>query len=228
MILAIETSDILCSVCFWDKGRALIEYNLEMPMQHNALVGQFVNKGLRFLAQEAERPAYGIRDISLVVVALGPGSFTGLRIGLSFAQGFCFANDIPIVGLSNHRILAAQAAQWQGKVYTLIEARRNEVYLAQMEGVYLGYPEIGKHQIVKKENLTQIIEPGSQVIAAANLSLKKDIADRFTEQNIIFLANRSYSAKLLAELGQKKSEIEGPDSVSDIEPLYIRPFAGVV
>lgn len=228
MILAIETSDILCSVAFWDKGRTLIEYNLEIPMQHASLVGQLVNKGLTFLAEESERPKYDVKDISLIAVAIGPGSFTGLRIGLSFAQGFCFANNIPIAGISNHQVLAAQAAQWEGKLYTLIEARRNEVYLAQIETPETGYPAVGKHQIAKKENLAKIIEPGSQIIAATNLSLEKEVFKQFAEQEIVFLSNRPYSAKILAALGQKKMDIEGADNLAKIEPLYIRPFAGVV
>ena len=228
MILAIETSDILCSVAFRDEGRTLIEYNVEMPMQHATLVGSLVQKGLRFLAEPQTGRPYRLQDISALAVALGPGSFTGLRIGLSFAQGFCFANSLPIVGISNHQVLAARAAQPADKVYTLIEARKSEVYLAQIIGVSESNPEVGRHQIAKKDDLAEIIEPGSQLITAANVSLEQDIIKRLIKQDNIIHLKRSYSAGILARAGQKKLMIEGADDLSQIEPLYIRPFAGVL
>ncbi len=228
MILAIETSDVLCSVAFWEEGRTVIEYNLEIPMQHAAYIGRLVNDGLNFISEKAELQNGAKPEIDLVCAAIGPGSFTGLRIGLSFAKGFCFGRNIPITGITNHQVLAVQAAKRPGKLFTIIEARRNEVYLSENEFTAEGFPLSKGHQIVRKENLAEIIGPGSQIVAAANLTLEKNILEKFVTNNIVYSANRPYAANLLAKLGSQKVELFGEDSLNEIEPLYIRPFAGVL
>lgn len=227
MILAIETSDILCSVAFKDAGKILAEYNHELPMQHATLVGYLVNTGLEFLSGKQRTQKYSIDDISAVVVAIGPGSFTGLRIGLSYAQGFCFGNEIPVVGVSNHQVLAVQRVQSKRRVFTLIEARREEVYLAEHEFLENKYPEIKTHQIVKKADLKMVIPAGSQVICNRTLKLGQVITEQLYERNMDLLTHAGYSASILAELGLHKFGLKGSDSLSEIEPMYIRPFAGV-
>jgi len=102
MILALETSDILCSVAFWDKGQKLVEYNHELARQHASLIGDLVDNGLTFLSDPVRKDSMSIDDIKLVCVAIGPGSFTGLRIGLSYAQGFCLGRGLAVCGISNH------------------------------------------------------------------------------------------------------------------------------
>jgi len=228
MILAIETSDLLCSIAFWDEGRTLIEYNLELPMQHAMLVGQLVQSGLDFLAKGPASKKYSEEDITLVSVAIGPGSFTGLRIGLSFAQGYCFARHVPIVGISNHQLLAAQAADWPGNLYTLIEARRNEVYLARHIRAQNGYNQIQEHKIVKKDELNLTVEEQSQLITAKGMLIQQAVLTALQEKKILMLPKRSFSGALLAKLGREKLAQQGADNLSELEPLYIRPFAGIL
>ena len=228
MILAIETSDILCSVAFWDEGRTVIEYNLEIPMQHAAYIGRLVNDGLNFISEKADLQKDDKPEINLLSVAIGPGSFTGLRIGLSFVKGFCLGSSIPISAISNHQVLASQAVPRPGKLFTIIEARRNEVYLSENEFTAEGFPLSKGHKIVRKENLAEVIGPGSQVVAAVNLILEKEILEKFVTNNIVYSPNRPYSANLLAKLGGQKLELFGEDNQDEIGPLYIRPFAGVL
>ncbi len=228
MILAIETSDLLCSVAFWDEGRTLLEYNLELPMQHAALVGLLVNDGLIFLNDDAREQKYSMDDIKLVVVSLGPGSFTGLRIGLSFAQGFCFGKELAIVGVSNHHVLAGQRLVHGGQLFTLIEARRDEVYLAEHDGAESLLTGLRKHEVVKKNALPEIIPNGGQLIFKKDLPLAHPIIDALAAKQVLITNNTRYSASLLAEIGQLKFQRDGSDNLAELEPLYIRPFAGVL
>ena len=192
MILAIETSDILCSVAFREEDRTVIEYNLEIPMQHASYLGRFVNEGLNFISENALQQKNEKPEIDLVCAAAGPGSFTGLRIGLSFAKGFCLGRNIPLTAVSNHQVLACQSAALSGKVYTIIEARRNEVYFSENEFTPEGFPLSKEHQIVRKEKLAETAGPGSRIVVAANLVLDKEILAEFVTNNIDYLDDRPY------------------------------------
>jgi tRNA threonylcarbamoyladenosine biosynthesis protein TsaB len=225
MVLGIETSDILCGISFFQDGKSLIEYNLELPMQHATLVGQFVDKGLQFLSGEDRNPKYSIDDIELVSVALGPGSFTGLRIGLSYAQGFCFGKNIPIVGISNHQVLATTRPSGWNKVITIIEARRNEVYLAEHAFSDEQFSEIRNHDIVCKEDIANWMDSDTVLIYKDGLELEDELKHQIVHKAGVILSAK-YSAMILARLGLEKKNRLGADDLDTLEPMYIRPFAG--
>ncbi|RMH63042.1 MAG: tRNA (adenosine(37)-N6)-threonylcarbamoyltransferase complex dimerization subunit type 1 TsaB [Calditrichaeota bacterium] len=92
MILAIESSDRLCSVALWHEGQTVIAFESELPMQHTRLLGGWVEQALAFAA---DQPAFQNQAPRAVVVANGPGSFTGLRIGVSYARGFPMVGTCP-------------------------------------------------------------------------------------------------------------------------------------
>lgn len=128
-ILAIETSGKFCSVALIHEG--LAEFNREdsTEMNHASAIGPFVDECLR----EARRKEW---KIDAVAVSMGPGSYTGLRIGMSMAKGLCFSLDVPLIGVSTLKLLAVKAMfrniEWEGNeiLVPMIDARRMEVYTA--------------------------------------------------------------------------------------------------
>jgi len=152
MILAIETSASLCSVVFWEEGKIIKEFNSDAPMQHSKLLGGFIEAGLKEIK----------KDPNLVAVAIGPGSFTGLRIGLSYAQGLCFGKNIAVVGVSNHQALAMQNTISSKNLFTAIDARRDELYIAKhcINDTF----DIISHEIVAIENLDSFLPENSTLI----------------------------------------------------------------
>ncbi|MDE7160559.1 MAG: tRNA (adenosine(37)-N6)-threonylcarbamoyltransferase complex dimerization subunit type 1 TsaB [Muribaculaceae bacterium] len=128
-ILNIETSGKACSVALTKDG--VVENLLEdhEGMAHAKRLAPFVEKCL----EEALRRGW---TLDAVAVSAGPGSYTGLRIGLSLAKGVCFAQDIPLITLSTLEILAVKAMfrsmEWEGDeiIVPMIDARRMEVYTA--------------------------------------------------------------------------------------------------
>lgn len=128
-ILAIETSGKYCSVALIHEG--LAEYNREdnVEMNHARAIGPFVEDCMR----EASRKEW---KIDAVAVSMGPGSYTGLRIGMSMAKGLCFSLDVPLIGVSTLKLLAVKAMfrnmEWEGDeiLVPMIDARRMEVYTA--------------------------------------------------------------------------------------------------
>lgn len=129
VILNIETSAKYCSVALTKDG--VIEYTREdnVEMNHARALGPYVEACL----EEATRREW---KIDAVAVSMGPGSYTGLRIGLSMAKGLCFSLDVPLIGVSTLKLLAVKAMfrniEWEGDeiLVPMIDARRMEVYTA--------------------------------------------------------------------------------------------------
>ena len=226
MVLGIETSDLLCSVAYLKNDQILAEFNHEIPRQHAALIGSLVEKGGKFLSENKLASQNFMDDLELVAVSIGPGSFTGLRIGLSYAQGLCLGKNIPIVGISNHQILAESCSYGLKSVFTMIDARQDEVYVAKMTRKSSCF-EIEEHQIAEKKNLAVELEEESALIYGAGTLLEDSIIDELQKKQICLIYNARYSAALTAKIGMLKYQQGGADDLSELEPLYIRPFAGV-
>jgi len=220
MILAIETSAVICSVAFWEDGKILLEYTEKSPMQHATVLAGFVEKGLNKLEKAATN-----KDISAVAVSIGPGSYTGLRIGLSYAQGICYGGNIPIVGISNHQVLAVQAEQNSNEIFTIIDARRNEVYLARHQNNQTY--EIVEHKIEKLSDLAGVLPANCTLVIHEDITLVNETIKLLNEKNIRLIPNVVYSAQFIADVADIKLKLNGSDNLEELEPLYIRPFAGV-
>ncbi len=130
-ILNIETSGKICSLAISKDGA--IEYQLENHdgMRHAEVLAPFVEKCMKELERKEEQ-------LDAVAVSIGPGSYTGLRIGLSLAKGLAFSKSIPLIGVSTLQILAVKAMfrnfNFTGEelLVPMIDARRMEVFT----GVY--------------------------------------------------------------------------------------------
>ena len=128
-ILAIETSGKYCSVALIHEGLAEFSREDEVEMNHAQAIGPFVDECVK----EARHREW---KIDAVAVSMGPGSYTGLRIGLSMAKGLCFSLGVPLIGVSTLKLIAVKAMfrniDWQGDeiLVPMIDARRMEVYTA--------------------------------------------------------------------------------------------------
>lgn len=128
-IIGIETSNKYCSVALIKDGLAEFSREDDVEMNHARAIGPFVDECVK----ETRRRDW---KIDAVAVSLGPGSYTGLRIGMSMAKGLCFALEIPMIGISTLKLMAVKAMfrniDWQGDeiLVPMIDARRMEVYTA--------------------------------------------------------------------------------------------------
>ena len=137
MILHIETATDICSVVLADNGVVVAEKTSEPIRDHASSLAVYIDEVLK---------ASGVKpsDLKAIAVSKGPGSYTGLRIGVSTAKGLCYALNIPLIAISTTQSMAQlfylKNSEYNGYVVPLLDARRMEVYGAiynqQLEEVH--------------------------------------------------------------------------------------------
>ena len=129
-IILIETSTALCSTALAEDGAIVSYKESSAPKAHASLTAVFIQDML------SER-GLTIADCDAVCVSMGPGSYTGLRVGVSTAKGLCFGSRKPLIAVGTLDTLVAQAsAEAEGNyryIIPMVDARRMEVYTAVFE-----------------------------------------------------------------------------------------------
>jgi len=124
-ILLIETATQICSVALAVDGKVAARRDSDTPNAHSTRLSVFIDEVLKECSMQP-------RDLDAVCVSAGPGSYTGLRIGVSTAKGFCYALGIPLVSVPTLLSMAAlycrQHPDYKGFVCPMIDARRMECY----------------------------------------------------------------------------------------------------
>ena len=125
-IILIETSTALCSVALAEDGVVTAYRESSAPKAHASLTAVFIQE----LLSERELT---LADCDAVCVSMGPGSYTGLRVGVSTAKGLCFGSGKPLLAVGTLDTLVAQAASDARFIIPMVDARRMEVYTAVFE-----------------------------------------------------------------------------------------------
>lgn len=124
IILSIETSTSICSVALHENGKLLCLREIKETGAHAQKLMDLIDSAL--IDQKLE-----IKELSAIAVSEGPGSYTGLRIGVSTAKGLAFSCDLPLIGISTLKALALGASRQiedPGIIVAMLDARRMEVY----------------------------------------------------------------------------------------------------
>jgi tRNA threonylcarbamoyladenosine biosynthesis protein TsaB len=219
-LLAIDTGSPVLSLAIASHGRILAEL-ARPPRSHAADLPSAVDEVLSSGGLEQGH-------LSAVAVALGPGSFTGLRVGLSYAKGVALALKCPLVGVASLDALAVGALEMpaiaaQAKVCCLLDARRGDVYAALYQVVPDGLEKICDDSVTNFENLVgqlsgDVILVGDAIVQKATtvMSLRNP---RVTAQ----AWQPPGRGRLVAALGAARVASGGKDVVATLEPLYTRP-----
>jgi tRNA threonylcarbamoyladenosine biosynthesis protein TsaB len=212
-ILNIETATKNCSVAVAKDGKTVLCKEMaEEGYSHAEKLHVFIEEILKELQLT-------FKDLSAIAVSQGPGSFTGLRIGVSTAKGLAYALDLPLIAIDTLAILAAQAKMDKGYIIPMIDARRMEVYSAVFN------PNLEKVRDVQAEIITDdsfaewegplyLIGDGAP---KCNQLLKKDSFILLKE--IVFP-----SADEMAKLSFEKFQNNQTEDVAYFEPYYLKDF----
>lgn len=123
LILAFDTATPAGSVALVAEARVLVSRYFDVGLQHHQRLFVEVEEALKVAG-------CGFDQVQAVAVTIGPGSFTGLRLGLGAAKGFCLARELPLVTVSTLEVLAARLPYARHPVCSMLDARKGEVYAA--------------------------------------------------------------------------------------------------
>ena len=149
LILAFETSAKAASVALLDDKKLLGESYQNTGLTHS--------QTLMLMAQDLLKSCgFGSQDVTHLAVAAGPGSFTGIRIGVAAVKGFAWGAELPCYGVSTLEAMAAQLGAWQGYVCSVMDARRSQVYHA------LFHVECGKCTRIRDDRAVSLQDLGAE------------------------------------------------------------------
>lgn len=213
-ILHIETSTKNCSVSIANCGEliSLKEINTG-NYSHAEMLHPLINEAL----QESKLT---IKEIEAIAVGKGPGSYTGLRIGVSAAKGLCFANDIPLISINSLEILAQSLSIDSGFIIPMIDARRMEVY----DAIY------DKNHNTVRQTKAEIIDQDSFLEELQNQKVyflgdgAKKCKEIILHKNAVFIENMFPSAKDMATIAHHKFKNKTTEDVAYFEPFYLKDF----
>lgn len=216
-ILCIETATKNCSVALSVNGKviALQEDNPENePERHFS----HAEKLQGYITQVLDRANISKNDLDAIAVSKGPGSYTGLRIGVSAAKGICYARDIPLLAIST---LGSLASQVTGSVVVpMLDARRMEVYSAVFSSEMDQMRDI-QAQIITKDSFKIYLDKGRVTFIGDGVEKFEAVC---THPNAVFIKNALPSASQMAQIATLKFTQNDIQDVAYFEPYYLKDF----
>lgn len=222
-ILHIETATQICSVALSENDEIISSRQSNEKNAHSSILTVFIDEIFR-------ETGISIHHLDAVSVSMGPGSYTGLRIGVSAAKGLCYAGDKPLIAINTLEAMAfGMIKTATGKIENIadyffcpmIDARRMEVYSA-IFNFDLGKIRAVKAEIIDEKSFAEFLNQHKMVFAGDGAE-KCKIPLRIS-QNAIFLDDFTPSADYLVGLANRKFNENEFENVAYFEPFYLKDF----
>ena len=213
-ILNIETSTTNCSVSLSKGGETLL---LKEDYNSNYSHAERLHLFIEEVINEAN---ISKNDLSAVAISKGPGSYTGLRIGVSTAKGLCYALDIPLIAVSTLEALAGQVKADDGIVIPMLDARRMEVYSAVFDQSNNQIRET-KAQVLDENSFKSFLNEGKVYFIGNGVQKSKEI---IKHDNAVFIENKLPSSENMSKIAYDKYKKSDIEDVAYFEPYYLKDF----
>jgi tRNA threonylcarbamoyladenosine biosynthesis protein TsaB len=215
-ILAVDTATRSCSVAIVDKESLLAEMTVVNEQTHSKHL-------LEMIHLVVKHSGLKLSDLNGYAVTRGPGSFTGLRIGISSVKGLAAAQEKPIAGVSSLDVLARQVSFSPYLICSLIDARRDEVYSSRYRYKDGKLKKEGKEQAVSPEDAIDEINEPCIFVGSGAVLYRKAIKDKLGENaNFAQAYENIIRASTVALLSMDRFENDDTDDVETFVPNYLR------
>ena len=228
IILNIETSTEVCSVTLAENGKTLYQKESTEGLNHSKLLTVFIED----LFNENN---FDINKIDAVAVSKGPGSYTGLRIGVSVAKGLCYGLGKPLIGIGSIEAMGHYVAQNTGEFYQaaddeellfcpMIDARRMEVYTALYKKGGNAVTEVTA-EIIDENSFAENLEK-KKILFFGNGAAK--CCEKLTHANALFNGPDKTTARFMQNLAEIKYNKQEFEDVAYFEPFYLKDFVATI
>lgn len=216
LILSLETASAVCSVALHDDGIIKASSHLFISQSASSQLAVMVDELLK-------RCDLKPNQLNAVAVSEGPGSYTGLRIGVASAKGLCYALDIPLIAVNTLESMVQKiATQFSDEIILcpMLDARRMEVYclLANNKGDVL---EPTQAKVMDETSFEEVLSKNKVVFFGNGAAKCKEV---ITNANAIFLSDIVPSAEQIGELAFKKFQTQQFEDLANFEPFYLKDF----
>lgn len=212
-ILAIDTSSVNATAAIMNDERLIGEYLISNKKTHSQVI-------MPMICELLEKCSLTIDDIDVFATGIGPGSFTGLRIGIATAKGLCQAKNKKLVGISSLSSLAANICDSEKIICPIIDARRGDVYNALYQnGVCLK----SDRAISLDELLNELSGKNTLFVGDGVLAYKDKIIEKMGDNSFFAPTSHMLSkASSIAYLAYNRAKENDFDDYHTILPIYLR------
>lgn len=219
LVLGIDSSSISCSCAIIKDEELISEVYLNTGKKHSEQLLPVIDKAL-------QNAKLKIKDIDLIAITIGPGSFTGLRIGLATAKALAQAVDKKIIGISTLDALAYKAQNYNGFIVPILNAKRNEFYSAVYKEENGEFKKIESEHTIRPEDLIEKLKdlPGEFCFLGDGVAEYRNLIKEGLEERAKFFRSMDIyiEARHVAALGLEKFNKGVEDDYYNLKPFYIR------
>jgi len=219
-LLFLETATQVCSVALADGDQLLALKESESANSHSSLLTTFIQEVISEAGMK-------LKDLDAIVVSKGPGSYTGLRIGVSTAKGLCYSLEKPLIAVNTLQSLAAgmknkTMPDAENVLFCpMIDARRMEVYTAFFDADNKEIKATSA-QIIDENSFADLLKTHQIHFGGDGAEKCKDVLAK--NKNAIFIDDFRISAKDMIEIAAAKFEQNQFEDVAYFEPYYLKDF----
>ncbi len=217
LILSIETSTTVCSVAITEGNNILATQKLFLEKSHSNLLTIIIQDLLKACG-------LSLKEIAAIAVSKGPGSYTGLRIGVSTAKGLAYSLDKPIVSVSTLKAMAHEVSQYNTEgslLIPMLDARRMEVYTATFNDSLESLNEV-EALILDEESFRETLTDRKALFLGDGAAKFKPLIE--SNKNAKFIEGLTPSAWAIGQLAFNKYQKEEFEDIAYFEPFYLKEF----
>ena len=220
LVLGIETSTPQASVAIGSEQGVIASAMVSRGASYN----EFLMPAVSFCL---EQTGLGFRNLGGIAVSLGPGLFTGMRVGVAAAKALAQTLSVPIVGMASLDLVAYEVRYSPKTICAVLDARRNQVFYAFYRSSPGGIQRMTDYRVERPEQLAVGIDsrPEEVLLVGNGALLYRDVFEEISVAEVGPMSHSFPEAKALVELSLPRMFREDFDSLYDLKPLYLRRSA---